>query len=70
MSFRPPESLESLSLHVEHRIHDVLQDARARNVPGFGHVPNQEDGHPSALRHLEERIRTLAHLRARVRGLQ
>ena len=59
--------MEALSLEVEHRVDDVLEDARAGDRALLRHVADEEDGHVRRLRHSEERHRALPDLRDRAR---
>jgi len=54
-----------LTLQVEHRIDNVLQNARTGNGAFLGDVPDQEHGHAAALCQFTKTCRAFAHLRDR-----
>ena len=63
-----PVVLVALAFEVEHRVHHVLEHARAGHRTVLGHVPDQEHRRPRALGVVEQCQGALAHLRHRARA--
>jgi hypothetical protein len=63
-----PKALAAIALEGEHRIHQVLEHARAGDGAIFGHVAHQDQRGPVCLRRRRQQCGTLAHLSHRARG--
>ena len=57
-----PVGMETLAFEIQHRVHDVLQRARAGDRALFGDVTDDTNRYVQTFRSLHEPQRTLAHL--------